>query len=57
MRGGESAQAEQREGDRNLRALGQRAHLLHCAGFDDAVSGEDHGALRVANQLGGLRQA
>ena len=57
MRGGKCAQAEQREANGNLRALGQRAHLLHGAGFDDAVAGEDHGALGVANQFGGLRKA
>ncbi len=57
VRGRESAQAEQREGDGNLRALGQRAHLLHGAGFHDAVAGEDDGALGVADELGGLVEA
>ena len=56
VRGGECAQAEQREGHGNLRALGQGAHLLHGAGFDDAVAGQDHRALGVADQLGGLRR-
>jgi hypothetical protein len=57
MRGGKCSQAEQSERDGNLRALGQRAHLLHGAGFDDAVAGQNHGALGVADQFGGLRKA
>ena len=38
-------------------ALGECAHLLHRAGLDDAVAGEDDGALGVADELGGLREA
>ena len=33
MRGGKAAQPQQRERHGNLRALGQRAHLLHRAGL------------------------
>ena len=52
MRCREAAQSEQRERHRNLRALSQRAHLLHGAGFGDSVAGEDHGAIGIADQLG-----
>ena len=55
--GGKRAEAEQREGDGNLRALGEGADLLHGAGLGDAVAGEDDGALGVADQFGGLREA
>ena len=54
---GNAAEAEQGEGDGNLRALGEGAHLLHGAGLGDAVAGEDDGALGVADQFGGLREA
>ena len=57
VRGGECAEAEQGERDGNLRALGEGAHLLHGAGFGDAVAGEDDGALGVANEFGGLGEA
>ena len=57
VRGGECTQPEQRKSYGNLRALGQRAHLLHGAGFDNAVAGEDHGPLGVADQIRRLRQA
>ena len=57
VRGGKRAQAEQRESHGNLRALGKGADLLHGAGFRDAVAGENDGALGVADQFGGLREA
>ncbi len=57
VRGGKAAEAEQREGDGNFGALGQCAHLLHGAGFGDAVAGENDGALGIADELGGLLEA
>jgi len=39
------------------RPLSEDADLLHCAGFGDAVAGEDDRALGIANELGCLRQA
>ena len=57
VRGGKRAEAEEREGHGNLRALGEGADLLHGAGLGDAVAGEDDGALGVADQFGGLGQA
>ena len=53
---GNAAKPEQREGHGNLRALGQCANLFHRARFRDAVAGENHGTLGVADQLGGLRE-
>ena len=57
MRCGKRAEAEQRERNRNLRAFGERADLLHGAGLDDAVAGKNHRALGVADQFGGMREA
>jgi len=56
VRGRESAQAQQRQGYGNLRALSQSAHLLHRARFDDAMAGQDHRPLGIADQLRGLLQ-
>ena len=53
MRGRETADTEQREAHGNLGALGKRAHLLHGAGFHDAVPGQNHGPLGIADHLGG----
>ncbi len=53
MRGRKTADAEQRKAHGNLGALGQRAHLLHGAGLDNAVSGENHRLLGIADQLSG----
>ena len=49
VRGGERSETEEGEADWDLGALGQGADLLHCAGFRDAVAGEDDGTLGVAN--------
>ncbi len=56
MRGREAAQPQQRKRHGNLRTLGQRVQLLLGAGFDNAVAGQNHGPLGVANQLGSLLQ-
>jgi hypothetical protein len=57
VRGGDVAEAEERHGHGNLRALGEGADLLHCVGLGDAVAGENDGALGVANELGSLGEA
>ncbi len=54
MRGGESAEAQQCERDRDSRALGEVAHFFHGAGDDDAVAGEDDGPLGVMDQFESL---
>ena len=41
MRGRHAADAEQRDGDRDLRALGQREDLALGARLHDAVAGEN----------------
>ena len=51
---GEAANAEQGRDDRNLRLLGQGLQFVVGLGDDDAVAGDDDGALGLANQLGGL---
>jgi hypothetical protein len=56
VRGREGPQPQQRQRHGNLCALRQRVHLLLGAGFDDAVPGQNHRPLGVANQLGSLRQ-
>jgi hypothetical protein len=43
--GGEGAEAEQGAGDGDVAALGEVEDLLARAGLDDAVAGEDDGAL------------
>ena len=49
MPGGDGAEAQQRGGDRDLARLGEAQHLSLCAGFDAAVTGEDHGTLRSSD--------
>ncbi len=56
MRSREVAQPQQRERHGNLRALGQRLHLLHRARFRNAVPGKDHRTLRVSDQFGRMLQ-
>ncbi len=51
MRSREDAQPQQRERHRRLRALGQRAHLLHGSGLGDSVPGQNHRTLRVSYQF------
>ena len=52
----EAADAEQRHRDRDLRALGKGAQLVHGARDHHAVPGEDHRPLRLIEQRGGLRK-
>ena len=56
MRGREVAESQQRERHWNLRALGQRPHLLHRAGLGNAVPGKNHRPLCILDQLGRVLQ-
>jgi hypothetical protein len=51
MRGGEGAEAEQREATGSA-ALGE-VRTCSGAGFDDAVAGEDDGRLALLDELDG----
>ena len=51
---GEGAQPQQSVDDGDAGALGQLPQFGVGAGVDDAVSGDDDGAFRIVNQLGGL---
>ena len=42
---GHAADAEQRHGNGNVRAFGERQHFRHGTALEDAVAGEDHRAL------------
>ena len=53
--GREAAQSEQRHRDRRVDALGELPHFLHRAALQDALPGEDHGTLRLREQIDGRR--
>ena len=56
MRSGKSAQPEQRQGHRNIGCFRQPADLFPSTGEHDAVSRQDHRALRFIDQRGRLIQ-
>ena len=50
----EGAETKQRERNRNTGAFGEVAYLLHCAGNDDPMPGQNYRALRVLDQFESL---
>ena len=55
MGGGDGAEAEQGAGDGDLVGFGEGDDFFFGAALDDAVAGEDDGALGFLDELDGLR--